>query len=81
MRSNTAYSEERNNFALIKDGEKKEIDYDKAMNFQKILGFVALGLTTLEFFANYKGWIDEGGIFLFALPLGLYLVFKRDLVL
>ena len=53
----------------------------KAIILQKFIGLSALLVGIMELVAGYKGWIDEGGIFLFALPLGLYLVFNKDLVL
>ena len=81
MRSNIAYSEERNNFTLIKNGYKENREYKKYIVIQKLLGLTALGLTVAEFVASCKGWLDEGGLFLIALPLGLYLVFKKELVL
>ena len=81
MRSNTAYSEEKTNFTLIKNGRKAEAEHKKAMIFQRGLGCTALLLTVAEFFASYKGLLDEGGLFLITLPLGLYLVSKKELVL
>ena len=81
MRSNIVYSEERNNFKLIKNSERINREHRKAMLLQKSLGCTALLLTVAEFFASYKGLLDEGGLFLIALPLGLYLVFNKELVL
>ena len=81
MKSNIAYSEERYNFKVIKNGYKENREYKKYMILQKLLGLTALLLTVAEFVASYKGWLDEGGLFLIALPLGLYLVFTKDLVL
>ena len=81
MKSNIAYSEERNNFTLIKNGYKENREYRKYMILQRCLGCTALLLTVAEFVASYKGWLDEGGLFLLSLPLGLYLVFKKELVL
>ena len=53
----------------------------KAKIFQKFLGFTALAVGITELVTGYNGLIDEGGLFLIALPLGLYLVFKKELVL
>ena len=53
----------------------------KAIILQKFIGFSAILVGIMELLARYKGLIDEGGIFLIMLPLGIYLVFKKELVL
>lgn len=44
---------------------------------QKLLGLLSLGLVVAEFTAGYMGIIDEGGAFIFALPIGLYALFTK----
>ena len=53
----------------------------KAKIFQRFLGITAVAVGIAELVAGYTGFISEGGLFLIALPLGLYLVFKKELVL
>ena len=45
----------------------------KAKIFQRFLGITAITIGIMELVAGYKGFIDEGGLFLIALPLGFYL--------
>ena len=56
--------------------EKKKI-----MIMQKFIGLSALLIGIMELVAGYKGLIDEGGLFLIALPLGLYLATTKTQVL
>lgn len=53
----------------------------KAKIFQKFLGITAVAVGIAELFASYKGLLDEGGLFLIALPLGLYLATTKTQVL
>lgn len=48
---------------------------------QKLLGVVALLTVVAEFTMGYFGLIDEGGIFIIMLPLGLYLLFTKEKVI
>ena len=78
MRSNTAYSEEiftYREIRLLENRRKKEI-LQKLI--QKFIGLFCLMLVAAEFVASRKEWIDEGGLFLIALPLGLYLLFTKN---
>ena len=45
---------------------------------QKLLGLAAVGISALELLAGYIGLIDEGGAFIFMLPLGLYALFTKE---
>lgn len=45
---------------------------------QKLLGLAAVGISVAELLAGYSGLIDEGGAFLFMLPLGLYALFTKE---
>lgn len=47
---------------------------------QKMLGLFALSVSACEIFAGYAGMIDEGGICLFMIPLGLYTLFTKKRV-
>jgi len=44
---------------------------------QKLLGLLALGTGVAELTLGYMGMIDEGGAFIFMLPLGLYTLFTK----
>ena len=77
MRSNIAYSEEAYTYRQIKllENRRKEEILQKLI--QKFTGLFCLVLVVAEFVASRKEWIDEGGLFLIALPLGLYLLFTK----
>lgn len=47
---------------------------------QKLLGLFALSASACEILAGYAGMIDEGGICLFMIPLGLYTLFTKKRV-
>ena len=44
---------------------------------QKLLGCLALATTAAEFILGCSGIIDEGGAFIFLLPLGIYALFTK----
>ena len=77
MKSNTTYSEELYTYREIKllENRRKEEILQKLI--QKSVGLFCLLLVVAEFLASKKEWIDEGGLFLIALPLGLYLLFTK----
>ena len=81
MRSNTAYSEERYTYTEFKLMEQRRRQKNMQMIIQKFLGVVCLLLVVLEFVASRKDWIDEGGLFLVALPLGLLLLFANKKII
>ena len=45
---------------------------------QKLLGIVALATTATEFILGYTGMIDEGGAFIFLLPIGIYALVTKN---
>ena len=45
---------------------------------QKLLGVVALATTAAEFILGYTGMIDEGGAFIFLLPIGIYALVTKN---
>ncbi len=53
----------------------------KAKVFQRFLGVSAVAVGVAELVAGYKGIIDEGGLFLITLPLGLYLATTKTQVI
>ena len=77
MRSNTAYSEELNTYREIKLLENRRKEEILQKMIQKCVGLFCLVLVVAEFVASRKEWIDEGGLFLVMLPLGLYLLFTK----
>ena len=48
---------------------------------QKLLGVVTLLTVVAELTMSYFNLIDEGGAFIFMLPLGLYLLFTKEKVI
>ena len=58
--------------------EKREEFLYKAK--QKLLGVVTLLTVVAELTVSYFNLIDEGGAFIFMLPLGLYLLFTKEKV-
>lgn len=81
MKSNTAYSEEFYTYREIRLLENRAKENIKMKLVQKATGLFLLLLTAAEFIAAHKGLIDEGGLFLIALPLGLYLLLTKKIVL
>lgn len=55
--------------------QKREIFLSKAK--QKLLGLLAIGVSVTEIIAAYTNTIDEGGISLIMLPVGIYLLVSR----
>lgn len=55
--------------------EKREVFLHKAK--QKMLGVLAIGVGITELALGYVGLMDEGGAFIFMLPIGLCLLFSR----
>ncbi len=47
---------------------------------QKLLGITSLGVGVAELIAGHIGIIDEGGLFLLTLPLGIYLLITRKIL-
>lgn len=48
---------------------------------QKLLGITALGVSVAEFIAGHIGMIDEGGLSFIMLPVGIYFLFTRKIIL
>lgn len=55
--------------------QKREIFLSKAK--QKLLGLVAIGLSVTEILLANANLIEEGGISLIMLPVGIYLLVSR----
>lgn len=81
MRSNTSYIEEKEAYTTFRVIESRRKSNLKEKAVQKLLGFGLSALGVIEIIAGIQGWIDEGGMFIFALPVGLYLVFKNEIIL
>ena len=77
MKSNVAYSEEIYLYKQIKLLENRRKQELLQKLIQKLAGLFCLLLVVVEFIASRKEWIDEGGLFLIMLPLGLYLLFTK----
>ena len=56
-------------------------EYKKAKFLQKFLGISCLIIGIMELVAKYKGFIDEGGLFLIMIPLGIYFIITKIQVL
>lgn len=52
----------------------------KAKIFQKFLGITSVLVGIAELVAGYKGFIDEGGLFILTIPLGLFLMITKEKV-
>ena len=63
--------------AIIKAEEAEKKATRSYFIKQKMLGLFALSVSACEIFAGYAGMIDEGGICLFMIPLGLYTLFTK----
>ena len=77
MKTNTAYSEEFYTYREIRLIEKRAKESIKIKLIQKAAGLFLLLLTAAEFIAAHKELIDEGGLFIISLPLGLYLLLTK----
>lgn len=55
--------------------QKREVFLHKTK--QKLLGILAIGVGITELALGYVGLMDEGGVFIFMLPIGLCLLFSR----
>lgn len=77
------YNEEYTHLQIV-DGstqKKKVSGRKKQIMIQKMLGLAAVGISVLELLAGYMGMIDEGGAFIFMLPIGLYALFTKEKML
>ena len=79
MYSNVRYSEETRNYKLISNGRAKR---KEALKYKMIQIGISLGcffVSAMEFVGNRMGLYDEGGAFLFLIPMGLYILFKKEI--
>lgn len=81
MRSNTVYSEEKEAYTTFRIMESKRINTSKEKVIQKIIGAACFLVGFFEIVAGYYNLIDEGGIFIFMIPLGIYLVSNKKQVI
>ena len=81
MRSNTVYSEEKEAYTTFRIIESKRRNTLKEKAIQKIIGTSALLIGITEIIAGYKGLMDEGGLFLIMIPLGIGLVISKKQVI
>lgn len=58
--------------------QKREIFLSKVK--QKLLGITAIGLSVAEILMGYLNLIEEGGISIIMLPVGIYLLFTREII-
>lgn len=58
---------------------KREIFLCKAK--QKLLGILAIGISITEFTLGYAGLIDEGGISIIMLPVGIWLLLSKKKII
>ena len=58
--------------------QKREIFLSKAK--QKLLGLTAIGLSIVEILMGYFNLIDGGGVSIIMLPVGIYLLFTREII-
>lgn len=82
MYSNTRYSEETITFAELERMRFQKREDTKYIVLQKLLGFFAFLIGIAEIvIANLLGIIDEGGIFLIMMPVGLYFLLTKKQIL
>ena len=60
---------------------KAEHNTKSEMLFQRIMGVIALCLSLAEFVMAYANIIDEGGISIIMIPLGIYLLITRKTII
>ena len=60
---------------------KAEHNAKSEILFQKFMGVVALCLSLAEFVMAYANIIDEGGISIIMIPLGIYLLITRKTII
>lgn len=58
--------------------QKREIFLSKAK--QKLLGLTAIGISIAEIILGYFNLIDGGGVSIIMLPVGIYLLFTREII-
>lgn len=81
MRSNMTYGEERDIYKNYKLIEGRKAENKKYMIIQKLLGAGCICLSVIEIIAGYKGFLDDGGLSLVMIPLGIYLATTKTQVL
>lgn len=59
----------------LERAKKREVFFNKAK--QKLMGILAIGIGITELVLGYVGLINEGGAFIFMLPIGFCLLFSR----
>jgi hypothetical protein len=72
------YIYKRRRKTALKRFVKNLLADDCYMLKQKLLGLFALSIAIAEIYMNCIGLIDEGGLFLFMLPIGLYTLFTKE---
>lgn len=78
MYSNVRYSEEARNYKVISNGRAKRKEDMKYKLIQIVLGMLCFFVSAMEFVGNRMGLYDEGGAFLILIPIGLYMLFKKE---
>lgn len=59
--------------------EKKKMIIQKIM--QKFMGLLAISISIAEFALAYTNKIDEGGAFIIMIPLGIYLLITKEIII
>lgn len=62
---------------IAKENEQRRESVKRKLQ-QKLVGLFLLAISAGEFACGYAGLIDEGGASLFLIPMGLYLLFTKE---
>lgn len=63
---------------IIARERRQRMENVKRKAIQKLAGLFLLAASAGEFALGYAGIIDEGGASLFLIPMGLYLIFTKE---
>lgn len=62
---------------IARETEQRKAAFKRKLQ-QKLVGLFLLAVSAAEFACGYAGIIDEGGASLFLIPMGLYLIFTKE---
>ena len=79
MYSNVRYSEETRNYKVISNGRAKRREDMKYKLIQIVLGMLCFFISAMEFVGNRMGLYDEGGAFFVLIPMGLYILSRKEI--
>lgn len=82
MNTNIITAEERRTYEKVRKAIREEKREDALSRMiQKIIGLVLIALSIIEMALAITGFIDEGGLFIFAIPVGVYVLLTKENVM